>query len=147
MDVRGKVAIVTGAALGIGRTTATQLAATGAAAVIADVDGIARCGWRMRSGSALPVPADVASTARLGSGQHDAPEYATAKAGVIRLSSALAALAEEANIRVNCLCPGSVDTPAMRRSLGRVSKRSLRLSPVVLRPKRSPRPSSGSSET
>jgi NAD(P)-dependent dehydrogenase (short-subunit alcohol dehydrogenase family) len=44
---------------------------------------------------------NVASTAGLGSGQHDAPEYAAAKAGVIRLSSALAAVAEEANIRVN----------------------------------------------
>jgi NAD(P)-dependent dehydrogenase (short-subunit alcohol dehydrogenase family) len=53
---------------------------------------------------------NVASTAGLGSGQHDAPECAAAKAGVIRLSSALAALAEEANIRVNCLCPGWVDT-------------------------------------
>jgi NAD(P)-dependent dehydrogenase (short-subunit alcohol dehydrogenase family) len=77
----------------------------------------------------------VASTAGLGWGRHDAPEYAAAKAGVIRLSSAVAALAEEANIRVNCLCPGSVDTPAMRRSLERATEKELASVPrVLLRP-------------
>jgi NAD(P)-dependent dehydrogenase (short-subunit alcohol dehydrogenase family) len=77
----------------------------------------------------------VASTAGLGLGHHDAPEYAAAKAGVIRLSAALAALAEEANIRVNCLCPGWVDTPAMRRGLERASEEELASVPrVLLRP-------------
>jgi len=47
----------------------------------------------------------------------DAPEYAVAKAGVMRLTTALGHLGEEAGIRVNCVCPGYVETPAVRRTL------------------------------
>ena len=38
MEIEGKVALVTGAASGIGRATAIALAAAGAAVVIADID-------------------------------------------------------------------------------------------------------------
>jgi NAD(P)-dependent dehydrogenase (short-subunit alcohol dehydrogenase family) len=65
MNAKGKVAIVVGAAPGIGRATANRLAATGAAVVIADVDGdgAGRVADEIRTGGgrALPVLADVAS--------------------------------------------------------------------------------------
>lgn len=60
---------------------------------------------------------NVASTAGLGHGPHRAPEYAVAKAGVIRLTACLAPLRESHGIRVNCVCPGLTDTPAWRRDL------------------------------
>lgn len=43
---------------------------------------------------------------------HGAPAYAAAKAGVVRLTAALAPLRERANVRVNCICPDWVDTPS-----------------------------------
>jgi NAD(P)-dependent dehydrogenase (short-subunit alcohol dehydrogenase family) len=59
---------------------------------------------------------NVSSIAGVGYGPHRAPEYAAAKAGVARLTAALASLAEE-GVRVNCICPDFTDTPAARRSL------------------------------
>jgi NAD(P)-dependent dehydrogenase (short-subunit alcohol dehydrogenase family) len=59
---------------------------------------------------------NVASVAGIGYGPHGAPEYAAAKAGVVRLTAALAPLAAD-GVRVNCICPDWVETPAARRSL------------------------------
>jgi NAD(P)-dependent dehydrogenase (short-subunit alcohol dehydrogenase family) len=197
VEIAGKVALVTGAGLGIGRAVATRLGREGAAVVAADVDPasgqeaveaidgaggkalfvradvgvgadvgamvriaeetyggldilINNAGgveppffldahvqhWarvievnlkgvmlathygieamRRRGGGAI---VNVASVAGLGHGPHNAPEYAAAKAGVVRFTAALATLLEDANIRVNCICPDWVDTPAMRRGL------------------------------
>jgi NAD(P)-dependent dehydrogenase (short-subunit alcohol dehydrogenase family) len=61
---------------------------------------------------------NVASVAGIGSSPHGAPEYAASKAGVVRLTAALGPLADE-GVRVNCICPDWVDTPAARRSLER----------------------------
>ncbi|MFC3500246.1 SDR family NAD(P)-dependent oxidoreductase [Micromonospora krabiensis] len=58
---------------------------------------------------------NVASVAGLGHGVHGVPEYAVAKAGVIRLTACLAPLRDRLGIRVNCVCPDLVDTPASRR--------------------------------
>lgn len=59
---------------------------------------------------------NIASLAGIGYGAHDAPEYAASKAGVVRFSAALAPLKETLNIRVNCICPDWVDTPAVQRT-------------------------------
>jgi NAD(P)-dependent dehydrogenase (short-subunit alcohol dehydrogenase family) len=59
---------------------------------------------------------NVSSVAGVGYLAHGAPEYAAAKAGVARLTAALASLADE-GVRVNCICPDFVDTPAARRTL------------------------------
>lgn len=58
---------------------------------------------------------NIASTAGLGYGAHRAPEYAIAKAGVIRLTACLGPLRDSAGIRVNCVCPSLTDTPSSRR--------------------------------
>lgn len=44
------------------------------------------------------------------------PVYSATKGGVVLFTAALATLKDEANIRVNCVCPGVVDTPLLRRS-------------------------------
>ena len=61
---------------------------------------------------------NVSSVAGLGTKQHDAPDYAAAKAAVVRFTTALA---NHDGVRVNCVCPDWVDTPAVRRSLAEMS--------------------------
>ena len=63
---------------------------------------------------------NVSSIAGVGYGSHEAPEYAAAKAGVVRITAALASLADE-GVRVNCICPDFVDTPAVHRTLERAT--------------------------
>jgi NAD(P)-dependent dehydrogenase (short-subunit alcohol dehydrogenase family) len=58
----------------------------------------------------------VASVAGLGTTSHDSPEYAAAKAGLMRFTACLAPLRDSIGVRANCICPGLVDTPASRRS-------------------------------
>jgi 3-oxoacyl-[acyl-carrier protein] reductase len=50
-------------------------------------------------------------------GAHPAPEYAAGKAAVVRLTLALAGLADSAGVRVTCICPDWVDTPMSRRAI------------------------------
>lgn len=194
MEVDGKVAVVTGAAAGIGRAVASRLAKEGAFVVVADVDAdwgrdavreiraaggqavfasvdvsseegvqemigvaVSRFGglhvlvnnafmgsadhfpdappeeWSRvldvalrgtmlgiqygvtemaRSGYGAIV--NVSSIAGLGSQPHSYPEYAAAKAAVIRLTECLAPLATERNIRVNCIAPDWTETEFVR---------------------------------
>jgi NAD(P)-dependent dehydrogenase (short-subunit alcohol dehydrogenase family) len=77
---------------------------------------------------------NIASTAGLGTTSHHAPEYAVAKAGVIRFTACLAPLRETMGVRVNCICPGLVDTPASRRSRARMTPAELAALPRVLAP-------------
>jgi NAD(P)-dependent dehydrogenase (short-subunit alcohol dehydrogenase family) len=190
VEVRGKVAVVTGAAAGIGRACAAALVAAGADVVLADLDteagrksanelggryvradvlvdddlraliaaadGVAilvnNAGgapgpsypeapiehWSrtldlnlrsamvatqlaleaMREGGAI---VNVSSMAGYGLFPHGAPEYAAAKAGLMRLTGALAPLAQETGVRINCVCPDWVDTPAVHRSLAEMT--------------------------
>jgi NAD(P)-dependent dehydrogenase (short-subunit alcohol dehydrogenase family) len=190
VEIRGKVAVVTGAAAGIGRAIATALAEEGAAVVVADVDAdegrraAADLGGRfvatdvlvddelralidaaegleilvnnaggapepyypdapvehwsrtlelnlrsamvatqlaleaMTAGGAIVL---VSSIAGYGLVPHQAPEYAAAKAGLIRLAGALSPLAETRGVRVSCICPDYVETPSVRRSLDAMS--------------------------
>lgn len=201
MEIAGKVALVTGAASGIGRATAVALATAGASVVIADVDESLGCGtkeeiqglggtseflktdvtqaqdirhmiafaeerfgalhilhnnaginagwprypggdygawnrtlainlWAVISGTEAAVPliqrsgggAIVNSASMAGLIPFDTdPIYAATKHGVVGLTRSLAFLKEEANIRVNCICPTFVDTALPRRRLATMS--------------------------
>ncbi len=69
---------------------------------------------RRRGGGAI---VNISSGAGVGYGPHGAAEYAAAKAGVVRLTASLAPLRERLNVRVNCICPGWVNTPMSQRTL------------------------------
>lgn len=87
--------------------------------------------FRRRGGGAV---VNIASIAGLGWAAHDAPEYAAAKAGLIRLTAALSRLGTE-GIRVSCVCPDWVDTPASRATRARMTPQELtRVPPDILDP-------------
>ncbi len=45
------------------------------------------------------------------------PVYAATKGGIVLFTASLVGLKEEANIRVNCVCPGIVATPMLQRAI------------------------------
>lgn len=216
MELEEKVALVTGAGAGIGRSVALQLAHEGAVVVIADVDEEAGSSVvreiRSEGEQAAYIVADVASGADvsrmiafaedefggldvlvnnaggvtepyfpdgepehwgrtldlnlrgvmlsihfgvramkkrgggaivnvssmggIGFRPYDKPEYGAAKAGVVRLTASLATLKEQTGVRVNCICPGWVDTPASRASRAEMTpeEREKLVPPVLLQP-------------
>jgi len=73
---------------------------------------------RRRGGGAI---VNVSSVAGLGYGPHDSPEYAAAKAGLIRLTATLAPLAETDNVRVNCVVPHWIETEEVKREIAALS--------------------------
>ena len=67
---------------------------------------------RKRGGGAI---VNTASMAGIGYGFPPDPVYAASKGGVVLFTASLAPLKDELNIRVNCVCPGVVDTPMTQR--------------------------------
>ncbi len=57
---------------------------------------------------------NISSMAGIGFESHDAPEYAAAKAAIVRLTATLAPLKGRASVRVNCICPNWVATEKVR---------------------------------
>jgi NAD(P)-dependent dehydrogenase (short-subunit alcohol dehydrogenase family) len=88
-------------------------------AVTVDLLGPMYASWhaipamRRRGGGAI---VNIGSTSALGHGRKPSksPGYDVAKAGVMRLTTMLAPLAEAENIRVNCLVPDWVATPEVK---------------------------------
>ena len=62
------------------------------------------------------VIVNVASSVAI-KGVKDRAAYAASKGGVVSLTKAMAADYIEANIRVNCVCPGTTDTPSLKRRI------------------------------
>jgi len=52
--------------------------------------------------------------------------YGAAKAGVVNFTNSLAFWASEKKIRVNCVCPGIVDTPLVRRGLEQAAQHGIK---------------------
>lgn len=81
--------------------------------------------WAVIAGAQAAVPAlkrrgggvivNTASVAGLMAYAPD-PIYAAAKHGVVGFTRSMEHLKAEANIRVNCVCPGVVDTPMVRQT-------------------------------
>jgi NAD(P)-dependent dehydrogenase (short-subunit alcohol dehydrogenase family) len=69
---------------------------------------------KRRGGGAI---VNLSSAAGIGFRPHSSPEYAAAKAGLVRLTATLAPLAETANIRVNCIVPNWIGTPEVRAEI------------------------------
>lgn len=88
---------------------------------------LAIAAMRRRGGGAI---VNISSMAGIGLGAHGAPEYAAAKAGLVRLTSALAFLGPE--IRVNCICPGWVDTPTSQATRASMAPENRRAVPPVM---------------
>lgn len=61
----------------------------------------------------------IINTASTGSfvGQYRTPAYIASKGGVLQLSKTLALDYAQHHIRVNCICPGTVDTPMVRHHI------------------------------
>jgi NAD(P)-dependent dehydrogenase (short-subunit alcohol dehydrogenase family) len=83
--------------------------------------------------AASPVGAAVciASSAALSTGAYGSPEYAVAKAGVVRLTSALADWPERYGVRVSCIVPGWIGLP---RAIAEVQAMSPADRPALIAP-------------
>jgi 3-oxoacyl-[acyl-carrier protein] reductase len=77
---------------------------------------------------------NISSVAGLGYGVHDSPEYAAAKAGLVRLTATLAPLAETHHIRVNCVVPDWIETDDVRRQISAMSPADRARVPKLLQP-------------
>jgi NAD(P)-dependent dehydrogenase (short-subunit alcohol dehydrogenase family) len=73
---------------------------------------------------------NVASSAGLGHAPHPGPEYAVAKAGVIRLTETLAPL-DERGVRVNCVCPHTVATENVLATIAQLEGEGAELPPPL----------------
>jgi NAD(P)-dependent dehydrogenase (short-subunit alcohol dehydrogenase family) len=81
------------------------------------------------------VIVNISSMGGIGFQPYDKPEYGAAKAGVVRLTSSLATLKEQMSVRINCICPGWVDTPASRRGSAQMTpEEKKQLPPSILHP-------------
>jgi NAD(P)-dependent dehydrogenase (short-subunit alcohol dehydrogenase family) len=86
---------------------------------------------RDRGGGAV---VNIASVAGLGFRAHDSPEYAAAKAGLIRFTATLAPLRERLNVRVNCVIPHWIDTELVREEIAAMTAEERSAVPVLLQP-------------
>src|SRR6266508_412176 len=115
-DFDGLVAIVTGGGSGIGLATARLLAARGARVAVLGVVRTARAALpqlRRSSSAAIVNTCSIAATA----GLPNRALYSATKGALLSLTLAMAADHVREGIRVNCVTPGTVDTPWVRRLL------------------------------
>lgn len=73
---------------------------------------------KARGGGAI---VSISSAAGVGFRPHSSPEYAAAKAGLMRLTATLAPLKESVNVRVNCVVPNWIGTEEVRSEIAAMS--------------------------
>jgi NAD(P)-dependent dehydrogenase (short-subunit alcohol dehydrogenase family) len=78
------------------------------------------------------VVVNVASTAGLGQASYQSPEYAAAKAGLIRFTSSLTGLPAREGVRVTCVVPDWVATDRAMRELAAMSPAERSAAPVPI---------------
>jgi NAD(P)-dependent dehydrogenase (short-subunit alcohol dehydrogenase family) len=85
-----------------------------------------------RNGGGVVV--NVASTGGLGFAPHQSPEYAAAKAGLIRFTASLAELHQRMSVRVNCVVPDWIATERAKDELARITpdERAAAPTPVAM---------------
>lgn len=64
---------------------------------------------------------NIASIAGISGASAHSPHYSAAKGAVVAFTRAVAYEVAGANVLVNCICPGGVETPAFRQYLGTLS--------------------------
>jgi len=69
------------------------------------------------SRSPVGAAVSISSSAGLGTGAYGSPEYAVAKAGLIRLTTALADWGDRFSVRVACVVPGWIGLPRAVREV------------------------------
>jgi NAD(P)-dependent dehydrogenase (short-subunit alcohol dehydrogenase family) len=77
---------------------------------------------------------NVSSTAGVATKAYGSPEYAASKAGLIRLTTALAGLASTDGIRVNCVVPDWVGLPRAHDELAAMSEAERAAVPPLIPP-------------
>ena len=86
---------------------------------------------RRRGGGAI---VNIASTSGLGFAPYQSPEYAAAKAGLIRFTTTLGELRARMNVRVNCVVPDWIETERAREELARMTAEERASRPTPLPP-------------
>jgi len=144
-SLRGRTALVTGGASGIGRATAVALARRGARLVVCDVndEGLSAVAAELR-GLGADVLAHRVDVARVCRGGHAVnvssvagyvasealAAYITTKFAVFGLSEALRQELAPHGIGVTTVCPGIIDTPITASSPLRGPERPRRRAPT-----------------
>jgi NAD(P)-dependent dehydrogenase (short-subunit alcohol dehydrogenase family) len=110
MRLRGRVAVVTGGARGIGRAIAERFVEEGAAVVLADRDAETAGRQMLDQGNGKIV--NISSiAASLGFARSIA--YSAAKGGVDALTRVMAVELARDNVQVNVIAPGPIETELM----------------------------------
>src|SRR3954449_3822771 len=123
-DFHDQVALVTGAAAGMGLDTARAFAAAGAAVVLADVDqeALDRATDELTAAGhrALGVACDVSDedqVAALVDRTVGAFGRLDTKHGVLGMTKSAALEYAPRGIRINAVCPGTIETPMVARMI------------------------------
>ena len=145
----GKVAIVTGAAMGMGEATARVFAAAGAHVLVSDInEGLGEATAeriQQDGGVALCLKYEIAQMLEQGDGgaivnigsvssfrpQPNNAAYTAAKHAVIGLTKVASLENAPRGIRVNTVCPGAIDTPMIRGALETVGMTEAEFAPQI----------------